>query len=462
ARLPITQAPGTVITNTVTITASNDVDPLNNTETVTLTVPLLPPVITYPTPGTTCTGTFTVTGVVQPSAVVDLTIDDASGNTVISTTVTPDAAGHWSYGVSSLSDGEYDITAVARIGSLTSPAVTVHVIVDSTLFWNPLSLRFTDDSGHTVIPHDNNGRTDASGWKVFLRRGTVYTVSLTICCTDPNAEVTLELGSVGNLTLTDPDGDGTYTATFTTPSTGPITGAIRICVTCNLVRVCSDGTVTIDPEGTVFDILTGQPVAGSQVACMEEQVSSSGGGTVFSLWPADQFDQVNPQTTGSDGYFSFFTPPGTYRLEVNQSGYQSYRSPDLVVVSEPVHFDVPLTPEVSEDAGQEVLITAEGFDPPVLTVAPNTVIQFTNMDAVVHSSTSITPTAEYQPSAAQLKSSDAWDSGLLNPGESYKRKLTSEGTYTYVDATNPAVTGTIIVQAATTPEQKIFLPTVNR
>lgn len=461
--LPFTMPPGTIITNTVTITADTDLDPSNNTSVVTLTVPLLPPIITYPTPGTTCTGTFTITGRVQPGATVNLTIVDTSTSTTVdSASVTPDSSGHWFHAVSGLPDGAYDINATAQLGSLTSPTTTSHVIVDSTLTWNPLSLRFTSSDGHVAIPHDADGRTDVDGWSIFLRRGTTYTVSLTICCDDPNAVVTLELGTLATLTLTDPDGDKTFTATFTTPSTGPITGRIRICVVCYLIKVCSDGEVTIDPEGTVFDITTGVAIPSSNVACMAEQAGTESGESFFSLWPAEDFDQINPQTTGSDGYFSFFTPAGTYQLQVSKDGYQPYRSQDLVVTDAPVHFDVPLTPNVEAAATNTVLITAEGFEPSLLTVEPGAVVEFVNMDATLHSSRSTSPEPTYTAPGARLTSTDAWDSGLLNSGANYKRTLTAEGTYTYADAVNPALTGTIIVAKAEVTQNFIYLPNINR
>ncbi len=458
--LSLDLAPGTVITNQVTIAAAHDDDPTNNTAVVTLTVPLLPPVITYPTPSTVCTGTFTVTGRTQPGTTVELTIQDAGGTTVVTATVTPDSNGRWSYPVSGLADGEYDITAVARLGAQTSTATTVRVIVDSTLFWDPSSLRFQDEDGRVILPRDPNGRMDGTGWRVFLRRNTTYTVTVRICCSDPNAQVTLDLGDE-TLELTDPDGDRVYSATFTTPKTGPIQGNMRICVVCNLIKVCSDGQITIDPEGTVFDILTGQAVDAAQVACLVQEVSDAGGLPGYTLWPAGDFDQVNPQTTGDDGYFSFFTPPGTYQLQVDKEGYQPYRSPDLVVVDAPVQHDVPLTPKVVEETDVQILITDQGFEPPVVTVAPGTVIEFINVSSPLRGARSITPTAEYT-GPSRLKSTDAFDSGLLASGESYKRKLTTEGTYTYVDPSRPTVSGSIIVEQTATAEQKIFLPAVSR
>ncbi|MCB0183892.1 MAG: carboxypeptidase regulatory-like domain-containing protein, partial [Caldilineaceae bacterium] len=273
---------------------------------------------------------------------------------------------------------------------------------------------------------------DESGWSVFLRPGHTYTVSLHICCGDPNAQVTMEIGDI-SLTLSDPDGDRTFTATFTVPAGGRLTGTVRICVTCDLIRICSDGQVTIDPEGTVFDLLTGQPIAGATVACMQANAGTTSGQTVFSLWPAADYDQINPQSVAADGYFSFFTPQGTYRLQVNKSGYQSYESMDLTVVDEPVHFDVPLTPLVNGEAGQQIGITDSGFEPAVITVEPGSVIEWINTGLEVHSSTSITPSVSFDGVSAAGGTADngGWDSGQLTTGESYKRQMNQEGTFIY-------------------------------
>ena len=450
--VPFTTAPGTVLTNTVVINSDNDGNSLNNTAVATVTVPLLPPVIISPLPGTTCSGSITVTGRVQPGAVVDLYVDSA-----LHSTATPDSTGFWSVAVTGLADGSHDIYAVARLGSITSGAsATVVVIVDSTLFWDPLSLRFIEDTGHVIVP---SGRLDESGWSVFLQRGHTYTVTLRVCCDAENPVVTMELGSLMTVNLTDPDGDNIYAGTFTTPADGPFEGAIRICVICELIKKCSDGEVTIDPEGNVYDLTTGVVLGGSTVACFQSVVSDAASEGTYDLWPAVDFDQINPQTTGSDGYFSFFTPAGTYQLHATFSGYQPYRSWDLVVVDAPVHFDVPMTPVISKDADHVVAITGNGFEPSYLTVAPGDVIEWVNVDTGLHTSTSITPTVAFPGSTRSLQPTDGWDSGLLDTGDSYKRSLSAQGTYTYADHENPEITATIVVETATV-EYKIFLPLV--
>ncbi|MEZ4733522.1 MAG: GEVED domain-containing protein [Caldilineaceae bacterium] len=455
--VPFATAPGTVIRNTVTVNSDNDSNTLNNTSVATVTVPILPPLITSPLAGTTCTGTVTVAGHAQPNVTVDLYVDHA-----LATSLTADANGDWSTTLT-LGAGNHDLYAVARLGSQSSdPSPMVTIVVDPTLFWNPISLRFFDDQGHVIIP---SGRLDESGWSVFLRPNHTYTVSLHVCCEDPNAQVTMVIGNI-SLTLTDPDGDRTFTATFTVPAEGRFTGTVRICVTCDLIRRCSVGQVTIDPEGTVFDLLTGQPIASATVACMQADASAASGQQIFSLWPAEDFDQSNPQTVATDGYFSFFTPQGTYRLNVNKAGYQPYESPDLIVVDAPVHFDVPLTPLINEAADQQISITDSGFEPSVIMVEPGAVIEWINAGTLVHSSTSITPSVSYGDAAAAGQTADngGWDSGLLTTGESYKRQLSAEGTYLYRDSANPDATATIIVQQTTPVETttKLYLPVIQK
>lgn len=450
--VPYNTSPGTVLTNKATVAANNDSDTSNNEDTASVTVPLLPPIITYPLPGTTCDGDLTVTGKAQSGVTINVYIDGA----LVGTT-TADAAGHWSL-ATTVADGSHSIYAIAKVGGNSSaPSPTVHFDVDSTLFWNPMSLRFRRPNGTIMRP---NGRLDENGWQLFLRPGVEYTIMLEICCDDPNAQVSLELGNQ-QITLTDPDGDGTYEATFTAPDRGRIQGRIRICVVCELIRRCSDGEVLIDPEGTVFDALTGEKLAGATVACHQETDVTNSGKSIFELWPAGDFGQENPQTTGADGYYSFFTPAGTYRVSVTKEGYQPHRSPDLVVTDSPVHYDVQLVPVVNKEADYVVLVTDSGFEPSVLEVEKGSVIEWINVGENSHSTTS----TDAQVSAAGVATS--WDSGLLETGESFKQTVTTEGTITYMDSENPDQSGVVIIGEGPTiptqPTQKsVFLPLVIR
>jgi uncharacterized repeat protein (TIGR01451 family) len=450
--LPITTPPGTIITNTAVITDGPDANPADNRAVVTLTVPLRRPIIVTPRPGTTCTGTVTVRGRAQVGVKVELYVNGS-----LTATVPVDAGGRWTHTLM-LPDGTYDLHAIARIDGLTSPpSPVVQIIVDRSLSWDPLSLRFIDENGHVILPKDASGRMDPTGWRVFLRRDTVFTATVRVCCTDPNAQVKLEVPYVGDVSLVDPDGDRIFEGSFTTPNAGPIAGPLRLCTICNLVQVCSDGSVLIDPEGTVFDVTQTQALDGANVACTTLQDDEQGESLGYVMWDADAYGQENPQTTMADGYFSFFTPAGTYRLEVDRAGYQPFRSWDLIVVDEPVHYDVPLTPALSETPDYTVTIGMEGFDPAYLVVEPGSVVAWLNADLDWHTTTSLTPTVTYGGMGlTALGSEQGWDSGLLDPGEVYHRQLSSVGTYTYYDHENGVSIGTIEVA------HRIYLPLVMR
>lgn len=452
---------GSVITNTVTVTATNDANVENNEASARVQVGLRPPRIVSPVDGSTCRNEVEVIGLAERGADVDLYVDD-----ILVTTVTANERGQWRHSLT-LEDGRHELYAVARIGGeSSSPSKTIDLIVDSTLIWNPISLTFTDERGRVRQPKDADGRLDADGWSLNLRPNTMYTVSVEICCGDGNAEVTLEVEGLDSvLTLTDEDGDGTYTATFSTGPRNNEPASMTLTVVCGDSTVTSSGDVVlIDPEGVVFDVHSGALITDANVACMEANAVAAEDGstnTIFALWDAETYGQINPQMTAADGYFSFLTPAGTYRIVVNKAGYQSHTSPDLEVINDPVRYDVPLTPIINEAATAQVTIGEFGFEPAVLTVEPGTIIEWTNVDVAEH-----TASSENAASAAGLNANGiVFDSGLLGSGESYKFQVNEEGTFTVFDRTNPANSATVVVEEAEVvqpQENAIYLPLVQR
>ncbi len=103
------------------------------------------------------------------------------------------------------------------------------------------------------------------------------------------------------------------------------------------------GSMLIDPDGYVYNATQGinSKVTGATVTCevYDEDYQA------WSEWPADFYEnQVNPQVTASDGYYAFFVPPGLYRVWANAPGYATHTSPEIQVVSEIVHYNIPLQP----------------------------------------------------------------------------------------------------------------------
>jgi hypothetical protein len=44
-----------------------------------------------------------------------------------------------------------------------------------------------------------------------------------------------------------------------------------------------------------------------------------------------------------DGYYAFFVPPGLYRVRAGALGYDPHTSPDIRVIDEIVHYNIPMT-----------------------------------------------------------------------------------------------------------------------
>lgn len=442
----------TLFTNTATINAEQDANLANNEAVAQVTLTLRTPVIFEPGSGTTCDNEVTMRGRALPNAEVDLYLDSA-----LLATVTADKTGYWNH-VATVADGDHELFVVARRDGLTSaPSRTSFFTVDPSLVWSPLSLRFTDEHGRSYRPVDASGRTDESGWTVHLRPNRTYTVTVQLCCTVAEASAQLRIGEETVIDLFDPDGDGVYAGTFTVGEEITSTATFAILAQCGATSAEGSGMALIDPEGVVHDVRSGAPLAAATVACLEGQPASNGSpDALFTLWPAADYGQINPQVTAADGYFSFFTPVGVYRLEAALSGYQPYRSTDIQVIDEAVRYDIPLTPQHAITARHTIQVTEYGFEPAYLEVAPGDVVEWVNMAAEGHSAVSL------KMATGAAVGEAFFDSGLLLSGERYSFSFEETGEFSYSDATNPANSAVIVVRSSPVWNNTIFLPAVSR
>ena len=444
-----------IYTNTATITATNDIDAGNNTDQAAVRHAFLqPPILLNPLDGTTCDGDFTgnntLLGITTEGATVDVYVDG-----VLTATVPAGGSGYFRHDMV-LPDGEYTLYAVAHLNGHDSVGESRIVIVDSSLTWDPLSLRFIDSLNRRFRPTDADSRTDEIGWVPHLSLNTTYTVSVRVCCDSPIASVSLDVSGTAIL-LSDPDGDRVFQGIYTTPSTSLTSIPFGLTVDCNGAITAVPANILIDPAGVVYDIGTGAKLGNTSVVCMLQNPEDS---SSYNVWPAADFGQTNPLITGADGAFSFLTPVGTYRLDVSRSGYQPYRSPDLQVVDVPVHIDVPLTPAIAEPATLTITIGSNGYTPALATVTPGTVIVFVNVDVEDHHVRS----RRLDNAAAGVQSVDqnnGFDSGVLGPNQSYKVKLSSVGTIAYTDGTNAELGGAIQVAAAG-GGNRVLMPLIQR
>ena len=89
--------------------------------------------------------------------------------------------------------------------------------------------------------------------------------------------------------------------------------------------------------------------------------------------------------------------------------------------------------EMARGATHAVAIAEFAFSPATLTITAGDTVTWTNEDQVAHTATSTT---------------GAFDSGVLDQGESFVLTFTSPGTYDYLCTPHPTMTGRIVVEAA--------------
>jgi len=141
----------------------------------------------------------------------------------------------------------------------------------------------------------------------------------------------------------DPDQDGIWTADIQTPA---VTGEYEIISLINYqdqsippkeIRLIT----VIDPEGYVFERITNQELRIMNAEVSIYQLNSQT--NEYELWPAQNYDQQNPQITDATGKYSFLVPAGSYYIKAEAAGYHPYQS-DIFEVSEAknVHLELEL------------------------------------------------------------------------------------------------------------------------
>jgi hypothetical protein len=157
-------------------------------------------------------------------------------------------------------------------------------------------------------------------------------------------------------------------------------------------------------------------------------------------WPAHLYnDQINPQVTGDDGYFAFFTPPGFYYLDVQgKAGYQAWRSPVVQVITEIVHVNVPLTPVGIGMPTYGVKLTPDGPSSSVITIPVGSAIEWVSQPSDAATPDELIRLLEnpvLRPLSAlnPLTNTLGFDGGMLSPGQVYRRQFTQHGMYAYSD-----------------------------
>jgi plastocyanin len=425
-------------TATARLTLAGDVDPSNNDASAQAQRTPAPPVIGV-IPGIVDAADYTVWraattsrtdpllgGRAEPGSTVQILVDGKAAGTT-----TADAAGRFSFRAT-LADGLHRIAArypaeaqAARLGNFEIQDFRMRV--NSGLPYDPVTLTFTDDEGHVYSPNMGGGL-------LGLVAGRKYTMGVNASSGTPYLKVTFEdilISSVigGPVELTDPDGDGRYTGTFTySPPAGVVAAAAS-----ELRLTTWDGAIErrypIDlqplPQPVVRDARTGQPLAGARVTLLEKISPPS---------RAAYFMAVDERLTGPDGTYAFSVYEGTYRLRAEKTGYQTYESSSIEVDGIWAGRDLRLMPARPaaaagvDAAAYQVHMTEDGYESPELRVRTASVVEFVNLDLAEHTATGA-----------------GWDSGVLAPGESFTIVASTAGTFPYGDEEERLRRGRIVV-----------------
>jgi len=141
----------------------------------------------------------------------------------------------------------------------------------------------------------------------------------------------------------DQDQDGIYTATIQSPQ---VEGEYEIITVMNYQDV-KLGTkevrliAVVDPEGYVYEKAGDKEtrIPGATVSLFWQNPKTS----QYELWPAQEYQQENPQTTDITGKYSFLVPEGSYYLKVVAPGYLAYLGESFSVKEGGgVHFNIEL------------------------------------------------------------------------------------------------------------------------
>ncbi|MBX4188129.1 MAG: hypothetical protein KW793_03265 [Candidatus Doudnabacteria bacterium] len=143
----------------------------------------------------------------------------------------------------------------------------------------------------------------------------------------------------GTYKYTDVNGDGIWEANVRMPD---ITGRFNVSTEIAYASGRNSKHLTeilIDPEGYVFE---NHPRGEIRINQAEVKLWTKSGND-WILWPAANYNQINPQITNNTGIYSYLAPAGDYYLEVIAERYAHYKSDvfNLSTVS-PIHKSIEL------------------------------------------------------------------------------------------------------------------------
>jgi len=161
-----------------------------------------------------------------------------------------------------------------------------------------------------IVLKIQNQKTGGLFEKIFASR---------VLAQNENANVLAEFG------YQDDDGDGVFIARIDAPQ---VRGEYDLTAKIDYEDFAQSDreikvNLLIDPEGYVFEKSGGKEarISDTIVSLYWKNIQTG----EFELWPAEDYQQENPQTTDATGNYAFLAPAGGYYLQVEASGYPTYR-----------------------------------------------------------------------------------------------------------------------------------------
>ncbi len=347
-------------------------------------------------------------------------------------------------------------------------------LTKQTSFWCPSRSTWEGDY-HTVHGGDNvwhakfgfrnpQGKLATENWMIYAGTGLINsTLRLHLCVCPGGVDYPSSTWVIANGARYDPSGGTTNIPSFSIPAAS---GPVEFHGMCSGSELVNHGSILIDPDGFVFDVtkgfVTSDPaqqfvLPGAKVTLMVSEPALGG----WVQWPAHLYaDQVNPQITGADGYYSFYTPPGEFYVQVSDlAGFQDWRSPVVTVVDKLVHLNVPFTP-FSVPAAQQVQLGVSGPQPAFVSIALGETVEWLaesipNISTVTRQVYTSDPVLRLMSLLDPLLSVSGWDGGMLAPGVAFRRRFDTTGVYPYSDGLGNS--GWVMVGAT-----QMYLPLVIR
>ena len=125
----------------------------------------------------------------------------------------------------------------------------------------------------------------------------------------------------------------------------------------------------IDPQGYVYEAVPSNRVEGATATICYKDIllndNGSAAGERDVMWDAENYEQVNPQTTGSDGMYQWDVPQGIWQVRVQKEGYEDNASEWLPVPPPQLDVNIPIVrarlPKVETAHAYEDAVTVK-FD----------------------------------------------------------------------------------------------------